>query len=290
MRFGVFKYGAALLGLMAGGSANTAGAQTVTAEKTYDLTYLSDFDFNPGSNGATYSGQGFVGLFYTPLHPETDFFVPQFGAKKPQPDAVINTALEVDVTALKDITVHNAYVDFDILDYASDDPNDTGPVTGAFSLTSLMSRNPGIFLNPTASANSVSRNVTGNGSNSLDVTDLLKDRLSALTPDQFAHGDAWFGLYLTNATVDSLYTYAFDNGDPDQPNRDRANVRLVINRSASVVPEPGSRPCSFPASRPSASPGAAAKLASSKPKIVLLLYCPEALPSGLFCASAIITP
>jgi hypothetical protein len=213
------------------GWAASVHAQTVTYTLPDAGTFANYDNFNTGDK---YTGTGFVGMhrFYF----DTGFgvidipnYVHAFGFEQ---DSVTRTVLEVDVSELREnhIPIYNAFLSFDVLDSLD--------ATAALHLTSFDATGTlGFNWDPISPLGSQDYTL-GIGSNRLDVTTLLADRV--------ASGADWFGLYL-QGTSERAYTYTAlltstetDEGTITETRLypDRAKVRLIVN--APSVPEPGS--------------------------------------------------
>lgn len=167
--------------------------------------------------GQSYGGAtGFVGL-YGPSSGSDNHFAHLFGVEETDYSRV---ALQVDITGLAGATINSAYLTFDLLHFG------TGPqdveVTSFSADGDLY-----YFWTPPDDLGSVTDTVD-TGPNSVDVTGLLASRVA---------GNAdWFGLHL-QGLIDGrflwTYTHAGFGYGPDE-----ATVRLVVDYTPGVVPEP----------------------------------------------------
>ena len=178
---------------------------------TYQIKDIGDFaSYSTNNVGQTYSGTGFVGLY------ETEF-AHLFGVED---TSYSRTAMQVDISGLAGKTILGASLDFRILDGS--------PGTQTVTATTFAANGSlGHVWTPTAIQ---SQNYSvSNGINSLDVTGLLQQRVSA--------GANWLGLHLQGSSLyEWTYTYAGDGYSDD-----RAEVRLNVNyEDAAAVPEPTS--------------------------------------------------
>ncbi len=183
--------------------ASISGATTLN----YNILEIGDFPYYTNTNiSDTYSGTGFVGIY-------PDKFVHLFGIEQ---TAYSRTALQVDVSALAGFTINNAYLTFDLLNGSHDTQNVT---FSSFDANGIL----GHFWNITAIDTQTSA-IKGLSSNSVDVTNLLTNRL--------ATGDNWFGLHL-QGTDAYQWSYTSNIYNPDS-----AHMRLVVDYGTAPVPEP----------------------------------------------------
>ena len=196
-----------------------AAADTVT----FSLLDIGTFaGYTEANTGQTYAGSGFVG-YYGPASGSDNRFVHLFGLESNDYSRV---ALEQDITSLSGATINSASLLFDLVDSGGG----TQTVTAtSFDATGALGYQ---FAIPAAPLGQTMGTVTGNGGNSLDVTNLFADRV--------ASGATYFGLHLAGTTPGRyVYTYT------DAFGSDRARVSLNVNYTpnapapAGVVPEPG---------------------------------------------------
>lgn len=181
-----------------------ANATTVT----YNILDIADFaDYTSLDTSETWTGDGFVGMY-------NNSFAHLFGIEFTD---YSRTALNVDVSALFGATISSATLEF-VLDHNSGTTQDV-------TLTSFDANGTlGYFWNAPTNEGSQVYSVSAAGSNSLDVTSLLQDRVSA--------GEDWFGLHLQGST-EYQWSYTYFGESPDN-----AAVRLVVEYDTAPVPEP----------------------------------------------------
>jgi hypothetical protein len=185
---------------------------------TYTIPDIGSFkDFSSSDTSATFSGTGFVGLYGPRVG---DGFNHLFGIEL---DNFSRTELNVDVSGLAGSTINSAFLSFDLKDGFADPQTVTAT---SFDANGAL----GYSFDAPSNLGTGSYPVNGLASNSLDVTSLLTDRISA--------NQDWFGLYLQGSTVQqSTYAYDFPTSSILA---DRANVRLTVDYTPCVTPEPGS--------------------------------------------------
>lgn len=191
-----------------------AAADTIT----YTITNLLASDVWVANSGQTFTGQGY--LLSSSLN-ELELLGNYFGTGRNALETG-TTALQVDISGLATAEISSAVLSFS-LEYVPTNPPATWTFT-SFSAGGTLSW----WQTPPANLGSVTQGgICAPGSPSIDVTDLLRDRLDA--------GADWFGLHI--ASVDEwfwTYTYYYA--------LDAAQVRLVVeyDQCKPPVPEPAS--------------------------------------------------
>ena len=168
---------------------------------TYQIEYIGEFGTTPNL-GQVYSGTGYVGMW-------DNHFVSLLGLDK---DDFTRTVLQIDISGLEGSTINSAQLDFTLLNGSSG--------TQTVTVTSFTADGElAYFWTPPDDLGSNTYSVTGLADNSLDVTDLLQERVSSAAD--------WLGLHLRASTLNH-FTQLGDS--------DTAQVRLVVDHAR--VPEP----------------------------------------------------
>ena len=172
----------------------------------YDLLSISE---RGDATTATYTGNGYIGAYSSSF---SGIFCLEASSCK--------TALQADISglqALGNITINSVSLSFDL----KESSNGTQDITAsAFNSGGVLSHH----FNAPMSYAQETFNVTGQSSNSLDITNMFNQAHSA--------GDNWFALHL-NATDQYMWTWTQAGYD-----RDDANVRITVDYSANSIPEP----------------------------------------------------
>ncbi len=179
---------------------------SIAATITYDILDIGNFTgYTNYDTSDTYSGTGFVGMY-------SDSFAHLFGIEQ---NDYSRTVMQIDVTDLLGSTINNAYLTFDLVDGSTG----TQDVTfSSFDANGTL----GHFWDVTAIDTEIAP-ITGRDSNSVDITNLLANRI--------ATGDNWLGLHLQGTDI---YQWSYTTNDTDA-----ANVRLVVDYDNNApVPEP----------------------------------------------------
>jgi hypothetical protein len=167
-------------------------------------TFTTYYELNTGQ---TYAGTGFVGYW-------SHDFVHLFGVEGYDHS---RTALEVDIRALAGATIDSAVLSFDLLEGMAGVHN---VVLTSFSAGGLL----GYFWTPPDNLGTLNATVRLQPFNTVDVTNLLQNRVDA--------GADWFGLHLRGADGLNQYTLTHTGFGYHS---DRANVRLTVHYT---IPEP----------------------------------------------------
>ena len=188
-----------------------AAGQTRAGLIAYQIEDIGAFaGFTSPNTGQTYSGTGFVGMY------AANEFGHLFGLEGSD---YSRTALQVDISALAGSTITSALLTFDLLDGSSATQNVT--------VTSFTANgNLGYFWTPPDNLGSDLFSVEGQTSNAFDITAFLQERINA--------GADWLGLHLQGSSQ-SQWTYTHGGAGYTS---DRAGMRLIVDYTPAVVPEP----------------------------------------------------
>ncbi|HWB87274.1 MAG TPA: PEP-CTERM sorting domain-containing protein [Bryobacteraceae bacterium] len=200
-----------VLFLLAGTSTIWAGPVT----QTFHIQDIGTFaDYTDSNTSDTFTGTGFLGMYNASTNGEDDW-VHLFGLEETD---FSRTLIQADLSSLLGDTVVSATLSFDLLD------GENGP--HGINVTSYDSNGTLSYMwDPTTNLG-VAAGTVNNGSNSIDVTSLVSDRLTS--------GNGWLGLHLQGSDdCCAMWTYT-DNGTE----LDRANVILTVTVDESAVPEP----------------------------------------------------